>query len=90
MSKYLEIYETLCPDDPIEPDDPRRGPILAEMRAIVHAPDEAAVLEAIRGWGWPNPQGHAAHEFVREARRLAREQRTASHASGPAPRRAGG
>jgi len=71
MSKYLRIYETLCPDDPIDEEDPRRRAILAEMREIHRAPTEAAAVVIIEWWQvWPNPQHQTPLEFVQEARRL--------------------
>lgn len=71
MSKYLRIYESLCPDDPIGDEDPRRPAILAEMRDIHRAPTEAAAVAIIEWWkAWPNPLHQTPLEFVQEARRL--------------------
>lgn len=70
-SKYIRIYEMLCPDDPIRDDDPRRGAIMAEMRAIRHAKTEHEAATFIEWWqAWPNPRHQTALEFVREARSL--------------------
>lgn len=70
-SKYIRIYETLCPDDPIRDDDPRRGAIVAEMRAIRHAKTEQEAVAVIEWWrAWPNPQHQTALELVHEARSL--------------------
>ena len=71
MSKYIRIYETLCPDDWIDRDDPRRGAIMAEMRAIHRAKTEDEAVAVIYWWNaWPNPQHQTATEFVRAARQM--------------------
>lgn len=71
MSKYLKIYEKLCPDDPIAKDDPRRSTIIAEMQAVHRAANDEAAVEVIEWWNaWPNPQHLSAMEFVKEARQL--------------------
>ena len=73
MSKYIAIYQALCPDDPISDDDPRRPAILAEMRAIHQAASDEAAVEVIEWWqAWPNPQHQTPLDFVREARLLMR------------------
>lgn len=72
--RLVEIYETLCPDDPLSQDDPRRGAILAEMRLVVDAPTDEEATRAIEWWGaWPNPQHETALEFVRSARTMFRQ-----------------
>lgn len=71
MSKYIHIYEVLCPDDQIDRDDPRRGAIMAEMRAIHKAKTEAEAEAVIAWWdAWPNPQHQTVNEFVRVARMM--------------------
>lgn len=71
MSKYIRIYEALCPDDRVDRDDPRRGAIMAEMRAIHKAKAEAEAESVITWWNaWPNPQHQTALEFVRAARKM--------------------
>lgn len=71
MSKYIRTYETLCPDDQIDRDDPRRSAIMAEMRAIHKAKTEDEAAAVIAWWGaWPNPQHQTALEFARAARKL--------------------
>lgn len=71
MSKYISVYEKLCPDDPIAIEDPRRPVIISEMRAIHKAktPEDAAKI--IAWWdAWPNPQHQTALEFVTDAIQL--------------------
>jgi len=71
MSKYIRIYETLCPDDLIHDDDPRRSAIIAEMRAIHRAKNEGLAEIVVAWWGaWPTPQHGSAREFVRAARKM--------------------
>lgn len=73
MSKYIQIYERLCRDDPIEADDPRRPAIIEEMISIHRAATEADAVAVVAWWqAWPNPQHQTANEFVREARELMR------------------
>ena len=71
MSKYQKIYETLCPNDILSKDDPRRSLIIEEMKSIHHAKTEADAVAVIEWWNaWPNPQHESALEFVQEARKL--------------------
>jgi hypothetical protein len=71
MSKYIRIYEMLCPDDQITRDDPRRGAIMAEMRAIHKAKTDDEAAAVIAWWNvWPNPQHQTALEFVQAARKM--------------------
>lgn len=71
MSKYIRIYETLCPDDKIVRDDPRRNAIMAEMRAIHRAKTSDDAVAVVAWWNaWPNPQHQTANEFVRAARMM--------------------
>jgi hypothetical protein len=73
MSKYIAIYEKLCPDDPLVDDDPRRPAIMAEMRAIHKAATEADAASVVEWWQvWPNPQHQTPIEFVQDARRMMR------------------
>lgn len=71
MSKYIRIYETLCPDDKIARDDPRRAAIIGEMRAIHRAKTDDEAVAVVAWWhAWPNPQHQAAIEFVQAARKM--------------------
>lgn len=71
MSKYIRIYEALCPDDHIAKDDPRRSAIMAEMRDVCRANTLADAVDVIAWWNaWPNPQYQTAKEFAKEARKL--------------------
>lgn len=71
MSKYIRIYETLCPDDQISRDDPRRDAIMNEMRAIHKSKTEDAAVAVITWWNaWPNQQHQTALEFVQAARKM--------------------
>ena len=71
MSKYIRIYETLCPDDKIARDDPRRDAIMDEMRAIHKAKSEDDAVSVIAWWNaWPNPQHQTVIEFVQAAREM--------------------
>ena len=82
-SKYIRIYEKLCPDDPIHDDDPRRGAIMAEMRSIHHAKTEQEAVAVIEWWqAWPNPQHQTVLELVREARSLMTDAARAGHRRG--------
>ena len=80
MSKYLRIYETLCPSDRITSDDPRRGAITTEMRAVCNAATDADAARVIEWWDvWPNEQHATAEEFCREARRLLEQTQESNH-----------
>jgi hypothetical protein len=71
MSKYIGIYELLCPDEHVAKDDPRRGAIIAEMRAIEKAPTAKEAAQVIEWWDtWPNPLHRSALQFARQARKL--------------------
>jgi len=71
MSVFISVYEQLCPDDKIHADDPRRGDIIAEMRAIKLARNESEAVKVVEWWrAWPNPQHETALAFVRQARAL--------------------
>lgn len=72
MSKHLRTYHALCPEDLISDDDPRRGDIMAEMRAIRAAKTDEDAARIIEWWGWPGPHYRTALEFAREARRIMR------------------
>ncbi|EKD98918.1 MAG: hypothetical protein ACD_23C00214G0001 [uncultured bacterium] len=68
MNKYLKAYEHLCPDDALCDVDPRRGAIIAEMKAVHRAKTEREAAAIIEWWdAWPNPQHRNANEFVRAA-----------------------
>lgn len=67
-SKYIHVYESLCPDDHIADNDPRRDDIIAEMRAIERAGTYAEAVEVIEWWdAWPNSNHLTPLEFVRDA-----------------------
>ena len=71
MSKYISVYEALCPADKISRDDPRRPAIIAEMRAIHRAQTAAQAAKVIVWWDvWPNDQHPTAEDFCRDARRI--------------------
>jgi len=70
-ARLQAIYETLCPDDVLHAEDPRRPAILEEMRLVVEAPTDSQAAEVVAWWNsWPNPQHLSATEFVVEARQL--------------------
>jgi hypothetical protein len=74
VSKYLKVYELLCPDDNIRQDDPRRNDIIGEMKNIHKAKTIEEAAEVILWWdSWPNPRHQTATEFVAEARNLMNE-----------------
>lgn len=76
-ARLVEIYETLCPDDPLNQDDPRRGPIIAEMQMVVEAATDEEATRVIEWWRtWPNPYHETPHEFVQAARALFRQVQT--------------
>jgi hypothetical protein len=71
MSKYIRIYESLCPPDRISMDDPRRADIIAEMQAIRRAGTDAEASKVIAWWDvWPNERHETADDFCREARSM--------------------
>lgn len=69
MSKYLDIYEAICPSDPVAADDPRRASIIAEMRRICLAADNRTAAKIVDWWGWDSDQELIA--FVAKVRRMA-------------------
>lgn len=72
MSKYVRIYETLCPDDLLSKDDPRRPVIIEELKAVVRAKTDADAVSVIAWWNvWPNPQHQTPLEFVQKVKQLA-------------------
>ncbi len=76
MSKYIDLYELMCPDDPVESDDPRREVIMQEMKHVVKATTDEAAVEAVKWWDcWPTPQHQTALDFVKEAREKFKEMR---------------
>lgn len=52
MSKYIAVYEALFPSDQISEDDPRRGAIIAEMRAVHLANTTAEARQVVEWWPW--------------------------------------
>jgi hypothetical protein len=73
MSRYIRIYESLCPADRISMIDPRRADIIAEMRAIRFAKTAAEAARVIAWWAaWPNDRHETAEDFCREARKMMR------------------
>ena len=71
MSKYIRIYETLCPDDPIPREGPRYDAIMDEMRSIHKAKTGDNAASVIAWWNaWPNPQHQTAIEFVQSSRKM--------------------
>jgi hypothetical protein len=70
-SMYQTVYEKLCPDDQLGPDDPRRPLIIDEMKALYKAPSVETATAVIRWWDvWPNQNHLTVEEFVAEARSL--------------------
>lgn len=68
MNKYIRVYESLCQDDRIADNDPRRDAIITEMRAIELAGTDEEAVEVIEWWNaWPNPTHSTPLEFVRDA-----------------------
>lgn len=75
MSKYIKIYEQLCPDDPIAKDDPRRSAIINEMQQVCTAKTDERASRYIEWWSvWRNDRAKgkpdALMDFVRKARKL--------------------
>lgn len=68
MSKYLAVYERLCPSDPIAKDDSRRAAIIAEMAAIKRANTAKEAAAVIEWWGWNSPGD--CTRWVNRARKL--------------------
>ena len=69
MSKYIAIYNKLCPDDPIAKDDPRRSEIIAEIRAVILADSIEKAIDVIEWWMIPHER-----KFVIAVRREARKK----------------
>ena len=80
MSKYIRIYESLCPPDRISMDDPRRAERYRNQR-------DMDVIERINRW-LENEQADDADQTLRDARNeivalramLTRERESASEA----------
>jgi hypothetical protein len=73
MSRYIRIYESMCPADRISIRDTRRAAIIAEMRAIRRAGTAAEAARVIAWWcEWPNERHETAEDFCREARKMMR------------------
>lgn len=71
MSKYIEAYETVCTDDWVDKDDPRRKSIIHEMRRVHKAKTLSLAVDVIAWWDvWPNPVAQSPREFVKKARKL--------------------
>lgn len=68
MSMYVKIYETLCPYDRVEKDDPRRNSIIREMRGICRAKNLDEAIPIIEWWGWKNRE--KIIEFIKIAKKL--------------------
>lgn len=70
MSKYIAVYNKLCPDDVVEHYDWRRRQIMSEIRAIHRAKTDADAAAVIAWWDcWPNPYFKTPLSFVRAVRR---------------------
>lgn len=66
----IEIYEALCPSDPIDKDDPRRGEIIREMKFILAQTDIEKAARHIEWWGaWDDPV-RGSRGYVRRAWKL--------------------
>lgn len=63
-SKYLWLYESLCPGD-LEDYDPRSSVIIAEMKAVVSTTDIAVAAKAIDWYGWNSSLER--NNFIRRA-----------------------
>lgn len=68
MSKYINVYETVFPEDTIAMDDPRRGSIINEMRRIHRAKTLDDAKKVIAWWFWATPEQHT--NTVKRIRRL--------------------
>ena len=66
-SKYLRLYEAMCPSDAVD-NDPRHPMIIAEMRDLVRAKTNREATDAIEWWGWNSDQELMA--WVVKARKL--------------------
>ena len=68
MSKYIKIYEQLCPFDPISNTDSRRPSIIAEMRAVHRAKTVEDAIKLVDWWSWGS-RGEMVR-WVKRARKL--------------------
>ena len=72
-SLYLDIYERLCPRDPIADDDPRRESVILEMRAVCKSPSPKEAASIVAWWSVDSDwREKRAADFVRKVRRLYR------------------
>lgn len=69
MSKYLALYETMCPEDEIRKDDPRRGAIIAEMRGVCRARTVPEAAKFIEWWIWDD-KVRDSRAWAHKARRI--------------------
>ena len=49
---YIDLYEAVFTNDPLDQDDPRRQAIADEMKAVVNADTVLEGTEVIEWWGW--------------------------------------
>lgn len=64
-SKYIRLYEALCPEDLLKDYDPRISAIIAEMKAVVGTDDIAVAAKAIDWYGWNSSLER--NNFIRRA-----------------------
>ena len=68
MSKYIKVYETLFPFDPVAKTDSRCDAIIADMRAIEKAKTEKKAAAIVKLWWWESPG--ELKRFIRDARKM--------------------
>ena len=54
-NKYIQIYESVFPNDTIDANEPRKAAIIAEMKAIMAAKTAKEAWALIDWWYWEKP-----------------------------------
>lgn len=72
VSKLIALYERLCPEDPIEDDDPRRDSIAHEVYDVAMAPSQQEALDILSFWDVPDDW---ASQFAAKARTSVRRMK---------------
>lgn len=67
-SKMLQVYESLCPNDPIADDDPRRADIIREMLTVRQAKTIQDATKVVDWWDWDSCQ--QMYAWLRKARKM--------------------
>lgn len=66
--EYIAVYRALFPGDAVEPDDPRRAAIVAEMQGVHEAACLEDAADVVAWWEWPCPEFETPLAFATAAR----------------------